>query len=91
MQSFSYLPWIPVLVGAITAFISIVYSFRMKGSVFENVLRAFGLGIFVGVCSLVLDNWKFINSDTQEAFHDALMIVSYLFMALGVWRFKDIT
>lgn len=90
MNMSQFLPWIPVAIGFITAIIAVSYSFKIKGSVVGNILQSFGLGIFVGVCALVLEIVPMINHGIQDYFYYAFEIISYLLLAVGVWKIKDI-
>ncbi|MDO8575439.1 MAG: hypothetical protein Q7R78_01930 [bacterium] len=82
--------WLIIIFGIILSFISITFSLRVKGSVIGGVLQSFGLGILTGTIAYLLTLHTFINPDLQKIFRDGFMLISYLFMALGVWRTKNI-
>ncbi len=84
------IPYLPIAIGIITAIVALIYSARVRGSVIGGVLQSFGLGILIGVFAMIIDTRVWIDPKTQESIHDALLIISYLFMILAVWRVRHI-
>lgn len=76
--------------GLFTSFSAIIFAAKRKGSMVGRAFNSFGMGILSNVLAFVFLNGVWMEAQTQEIVATAFLVISYLFICLGILRMRNL-